>query len=120
LYNASVSLRQQGEENTVDAVHILLRSIRTYMMDYGDSRDRYAPKASSTSLSERDVAISSTRINIYLRRTLLAITPSNGYGLELFTYVEHGETIFIPIRNITDVDVGFIIPHVYGGTRLTA
>ncbi|KAF5374850.1 hypothetical protein D9758_000077 [Tetrapyrgos nigripes] len=41
LYNASVSLRQQGEENTVDAVHILLRSIRTYMMEYGDSRDSY-------------------------------------------------------------------------------
>ncbi|THV06091.1 hypothetical protein K435DRAFT_44420 [Dendrothele bispora CBS 962.96] len=41
LYDASVSLREQGEENTVDAVHILLRSIRTYMMDYGDSRDSY-------------------------------------------------------------------------------
>ncbi|KAJ3811833.1 hypothetical protein F5876DRAFT_38753 [Lentinula aff. lateritia] len=42
LHRASVSLRQQGEENTVDAVHMLLRSIRTYMLEYGDSRDGYA------------------------------------------------------------------------------
>ncbi|KAF9056646.1 hypothetical protein BJ165DRAFT_1522537 [Panaeolus papilionaceus] len=41
LHAASVSLRQQGEENTVDAVQILVRSIRTYMMEYGDSRDSY-------------------------------------------------------------------------------
>ncbi|KAJ4476693.1 hypothetical protein J3R30DRAFT_3704168 [Lentinula aciculospora] len=41
LHKASVSLRQQGEENTVDAVHMLLRSIRTYMLGYGDSRDSY-------------------------------------------------------------------------------
>ncbi|KAJ3973169.1 hypothetical protein EV361DRAFT_980091 [Lentinula raphanica] len=41
LHKASVSLRQQGEENTVDAVHMLLRSIRTYMLEYGDSRDGY-------------------------------------------------------------------------------
>ncbi|RXW16590.1 hypothetical protein EST38_g9267 [Candolleomyces aberdarensis] len=41
LHNASVSLRQQGEENTLDAVQMLVRSIRTYMMEYGDSRDSY-------------------------------------------------------------------------------
>ncbi|KAK2462050.1 hypothetical protein APHAL10511_006513 [Amanita phalloides] len=41
LHDASVSLRQQGEENTVDAVLILVRSIRTYLLEYGDSRDRY-------------------------------------------------------------------------------
>ncbi|KAH8100502.1 hypothetical protein BXZ70DRAFT_1022407 [Cristinia sonorae] len=41
LHNASVSLRGQGEENTVDAVHMLIRSIRTYMLEYGDSRDSY-------------------------------------------------------------------------------
>ncbi|KAJ3990413.1 hypothetical protein F5890DRAFT_1398687 [Lentinula detonsa] len=41
LHRASISLRQQGEENTVDAVHMLLRSIRTYMLEYGDSRDGY-------------------------------------------------------------------------------
>jgi len=55
LHEASVSLSRQGEENTVDAVQILVcssfseiplltngqvRSIRTYMMDYGDSKDR--------------------------------------------------------------------------------
>lgn len=58
LHKASVSLRQQGEENTVDAVHMLvsayliahsfllsviqIRSIRTYMLEYGDSKDKYA------------------------------------------------------------------------------
>ncbi|KAL7285721.1 hypothetical protein ACG7TL_000826 [Trametes sanguinea] len=42
LHKASVSLQQQGEENTVDAVHGLLRSIRTYLLEYGDSRDRQA------------------------------------------------------------------------------
>ncbi|KAI0961189.1 hypothetical protein AcV7_000357 [Taiwanofungus camphoratus] len=41
LHKASVSLRQQGEENTVDAVHMLIRSIRTYMLEYGDSKDNY-------------------------------------------------------------------------------
>ncbi|EDR15426.1 uncharacterized protein LACBIDRAFT_301740 [Laccaria bicolor S238N-H82] len=41
LHKASETLRQQGEENTVDAVHILLRSVRTYLMEYGDSRDSY-------------------------------------------------------------------------------
>ncbi|KAI0651592.1 hypothetical protein C8Q79DRAFT_934115 [Trametes meyenii] len=41
LHKASVSLQQQGQENTVDAVHALLRSIRTYMLEYGDSRDSY-------------------------------------------------------------------------------
>lgn len=56
LHQASVSLQQQGEENTVDAVHGLVsalipmstaitntpqvRSIRTYLLEYGDSRDR--------------------------------------------------------------------------------
>ncbi|KAI0274846.1 hypothetical protein BC834DRAFT_814888 [Gloeopeniophorella convolvens] len=41
LHEASVSLRQQGEENTVDAVHALLQCIRTYLLDYGDSKDSY-------------------------------------------------------------------------------
>ena len=58
LHSASVSLRQQGEENTVDAVqmlvclfhpvlylactqHVQVRSVRTYMLEYGDSRDKY-------------------------------------------------------------------------------
>ncbi|KAL0950828.1 hypothetical protein HGRIS_007590 [Hohenbuehelia grisea] len=41
LHNASVSLRQQGEENTVDAVSMLVRSIRVFMLEYGDSRDSY-------------------------------------------------------------------------------
>ncbi|KAA1468544.1 hypothetical protein DENSPDRAFT_833875 [Dentipellis sp. KUC8613] len=41
LHDASVSLRQQGEENTVDAVDLLIESIRTYMLDYGDSKDSY-------------------------------------------------------------------------------
>ncbi|KAL1951774.1 hypothetical protein VTO73DRAFT_923 [Trametes versicolor] len=41
LHEASASLQQQGEENTVDAVHGLLRSIRTFLLEYGDSRDSY-------------------------------------------------------------------------------
>ncbi|KAF9568562.1 hypothetical protein CPC08DRAFT_679680 [Agrocybe pediades] len=41
LHTASVVLREQGEENTVDAVQVLVRSIRTYMTEYGDSRDSY-------------------------------------------------------------------------------
>jgi len=57
LHRASVSLRHKGEENTLDAVHILasqsvkpsynpylyrsqIRAIRTYLLEYGDSRDR--------------------------------------------------------------------------------
>ncbi|TRM60121.1 hypothetical protein BD626DRAFT_571905 [Schizophyllum amplum] len=41
LHSASTSLRQQGEENTVDAVLILVRSIRSFMLEYGDSRDSF-------------------------------------------------------------------------------
>ncbi|KAI0094570.1 armadillo-type protein [Irpex rosettiformis] len=41
LHRASEALRTQGEENILDAVHMLLRAIRTYMLDYGDSRDSY-------------------------------------------------------------------------------
>ncbi|TFK76829.1 hypothetical protein BDN72DRAFT_890635 [Pluteus cervinus] len=41
LHDASVSLRQQGEENTVDAVDMLVRAVRTYFLEYGDSRDSY-------------------------------------------------------------------------------
>ncbi|KAI9462361.1 hypothetical protein BJY52DRAFT_1221991 [Lactarius psammicola] len=41
LHEASVSLRRQGEENTVDAVHALIQCIRTYFLDYGDSKDSY-------------------------------------------------------------------------------
>ncbi|KAH8120571.1 ARM repeat-containing protein [Phellopilus nigrolimitatus] len=41
LRKASSSLRQQGEENTIDAVHILIRAIRTFALEYGDSRDSY-------------------------------------------------------------------------------
>jgi len=41
LHAVSVSLQKQGEENTVDAVQMLISSIRTYMLEYGDSKDRY-------------------------------------------------------------------------------
>ncbi|KAG6910596.1 hypothetical protein DXG01_009547 [Tephrocybe rancida] len=41
LHKASVSLRQQGAENTVDAVDMLIRAVRTYLLEYGDSRDSY-------------------------------------------------------------------------------
>lgn len=56
LHAASLSLQRQGEENTVDAVQMLVRtlivphdlhfilpkisSIRTYLLEYGDSKDR--------------------------------------------------------------------------------
>ncbi|GBE78103.1 hypothetical protein SCP_0109850 [Sparassis crispa] len=55
LHDASIALRQQGEENTVDAVNMLIRSIRTYMLDYGDSRDNYHVQAERYD-SEIDVA----------------------------------------------------------------
>ncbi|KZT19390.1 hypothetical protein NEOLEDRAFT_1142177 [Neolentinus lepideus HHB14362 ss-1] len=41
LHRASESLLKQGEENTLDAVYMLIRSIRTYMLEYGDNRDSY-------------------------------------------------------------------------------
>jgi proteasome activator subunit 4 len=40
LHDASASMLRHGEENIVDAVHMLIRSMRTYLMDYGDSRDK--------------------------------------------------------------------------------
>ncbi|KAG1755021.1 uncharacterized protein EDB91DRAFT_1096855 [Suillus paluster] len=42
LHAASLSLQQQGEENTVDAVQMLIGSIRTYLLEYGDSKDSYS------------------------------------------------------------------------------
>ncbi|KAI0702460.1 hypothetical protein BC835DRAFT_1411015 [Cytidiella melzeri] len=41
LHKASGALKSQGEENILDAVQMLLRAIRTFMLDYGDSRDSY-------------------------------------------------------------------------------
>ncbi|KAJ7130046.1 hypothetical protein C8R43DRAFT_1025561 [Mycena crocata] len=41
LHKASESLLRQGEENTVDAVEHLIDGIRTYMLEYGDSKDGY-------------------------------------------------------------------------------
>ncbi|KAJ6574791.1 hypothetical protein B0H19DRAFT_1254444 [Mycena capillaripes] len=41
LHEASKSLLQQGEENTVDAVEMLLEGIRTHLLEYGDSKDGY-------------------------------------------------------------------------------
>ncbi|KAG1826229.1 uncharacterized protein BJ212DRAFT_1444172 [Suillus subaureus] len=41
LHAASLSLQRQGEENTVDAVQMLIGSIRTYLLEYGDSKDSY-------------------------------------------------------------------------------
>ncbi|KDQ54765.1 hypothetical protein JAAARDRAFT_71570 [Jaapia argillacea MUCL 33604] len=54
LHKASGSLLRQGEENTLDAVEMLIRSIRTYMLEYGDSRDSYYLQCDQYS-SERSV-----------------------------------------------------------------
>ncbi|KAG8927366.1 hypothetical protein FRC02_008249 [Tulasnella sp. 418] len=42
LHQASVALLGQGDENTVDAVQMLIRSCRTYLFEYGDSRDDHS------------------------------------------------------------------------------
>ncbi|KAG1716353.1 hypothetical protein ID866_837 [Astraeus odoratus] len=42
LHRASLILRDQWEENTVDAVQMLISSIRVYLLEYGDSRDSYS------------------------------------------------------------------------------
>ncbi|KAJ7655130.1 hypothetical protein DFH06DRAFT_491600 [Mycena polygramma] len=55
LHEASISLLQQGEENTVDAVEMLLEGIRTYMLEYGDSRDGYYTNEKKYN-SEKNVA----------------------------------------------------------------
>ena len=66
LCKASTSMRTQSEENVLDAVHMLvrpsekntnalltdgvqIRSIRTYMLDYGDSRDKFVSCATPIS-----------------------------------------------------------------------
>ena len=41
LRRASQYLRSKGPENTLDAVHVLLRCIRTFLLEYGDSKDSY-------------------------------------------------------------------------------
>lgn len=38
LHSASEKLVDEGDENTVDAILMLIRSCRTYFLDYGDSR----------------------------------------------------------------------------------
>ncbi|KAG9025662.1 hypothetical protein FRB95_009933 [Tulasnella sp. JGI-2019a] len=47
LHQASLSLRNKGDENTVPAVLILISTCRTFLMEYADSRDNY--------YSQRDV-----------------------------------------------------------------
>ncbi|KAL4069445.1 hypothetical protein J3A83DRAFT_4095440 [Scleroderma citrinum] len=41
LHWASLALHDQWEENTVDAVQMLISSIRVYLLEYGDSTDNY-------------------------------------------------------------------------------
>ncbi|KAF8226105.1 hypothetical protein L208DRAFT_1425249 [Tricholoma matsutake] len=41
LHSASVNLRLQSEENVVDVVDMLIRAVRTYMLEYGESKDSY-------------------------------------------------------------------------------
>ncbi|KAG8908485.1 hypothetical protein FRB99_005843 [Tulasnella sp. 403] len=41
LHNASLALLRQGDENTVDAVLMLIRACRTYLLDYGDALYSY-------------------------------------------------------------------------------
>ncbi|KAJ7785985.1 hypothetical protein B0H16DRAFT_1488812 [Mycena metata] len=55
LHQASKSLLQQGEENTVDAVEMLIEGIRTYMLEYGDSKDGYYTNEKKYT-SEKNVA----------------------------------------------------------------
>lgn len=55
LHAASLSLQRQGEENTVDAVQMLISSIRTYLLEYGDSKDSYYVNTDQYN-SEIDVA----------------------------------------------------------------
>ncbi|KAJ7225820.1 hypothetical protein GGX14DRAFT_422501 [Mycena pura] len=55
LHEASKSLLQQGEENTVDAVEQLLEAIRTYLLEYGDSKDGYFTNEKKYT-SEKNVA----------------------------------------------------------------
>ncbi|KAF8213398.1 hypothetical protein K438DRAFT_1902498 [Mycena galopus ATCC 62051] len=55
LHEASKSLLQQGEENTVDAVEMLLEGIRVYMLEYGDSKDGYYTNEKKYT-SEKNVA----------------------------------------------------------------
>ncbi|KAJ7275353.1 hypothetical protein B0H12DRAFT_1086888 [Mycena haematopus] len=55
LHEASKSLLQQGEQNTVDAVEMLLEGIRTYMLEYGDSKDGYYTNEKKYT-SEKNVA----------------------------------------------------------------
>ncbi|KAJ7462702.1 hypothetical protein B0H11DRAFT_2310714 [Mycena galericulata] len=55
LHDASTSLSQQGEENTVDAVEMLIEGIRTYMLEYGDSKDGYYTNEKKYN-SEKNVA----------------------------------------------------------------
>ena len=41
LHRAGQHLRSKGPENTVDAAQMLLRCLRTFFLDYGDSKEDY-------------------------------------------------------------------------------
>ena len=41
LRRAGHYLRSKGPENTLDAAHMLLRCMRTFLLEYGDSKDGY-------------------------------------------------------------------------------
>ncbi|KAJ7169566.1 hypothetical protein C8R46DRAFT_1162360 [Mycena filopes] len=56
LHAASKSLLQQGQENTVDAVEMLIEGIRTYMLEYGDSKDGYYTNEKKYSSGRKTVA----------------------------------------------------------------
>ena len=100
LHSASVSLRQQGEENTVDAVQMLVclfqpvipptctqyvqvKSVRTYMLEYGDSRDKYVSFfAICGGRMNYDTVILITKNNIRMTRVSPASMGVKKSGLE--------------------------------------
>ncbi len=112
LHSASVCLRQQGEENTVDAVHMLvckilltfgfkkatnrlvylqIRSFRVYLLEYGDSRDRYDLDSYDRCLSLQSLsAFMLTKNNLPMRRTSPVNMRGRKYGRVLCMYVEQG------------------------------
>ena len=138
LHSASVSLRQQGEENTVDAVqmlvclfhpalsptctqHVQVKSVRTYMLEYGDSRDKYVPFVYYFWWKRMncDTAILITKNNIRMTRVLPASMGVKKSGLEPSTFAVLG-LYFLPLCRAHPLTSrsDIIMQHAYAGTAL--
>jgi hypothetical protein len=99
LHKASVSLRQQGEENTVDAVHMLVSPLDLLIVLLANGTNPSSgPSAHTCSNTEiAETPISSTNPNTNPSWLWLVGTHTRKSGPELSMFAEQGRKYTLPL-----------------------